>query len=155
MAHCIQAIVAASETADRLQAACPRLPRVVARQNYAIFPVDADFVESVTEARPSTDTDTFELLTDAFQDYLRALSRLGALAYVETDYFGGDGGQGAAVYSDGRAMMEPEWSEEIGPINRALKLIGVEQGLAYDHFSALGLTEYRGNDDLINAAIKQ
>jgi len=161
MGHCIRAIVAASEIADCLQSACPGLPRAVARRNFAIFPVDADFIDSVTEARPPQSTNPLILLTDAFQDLLRELSRFGPLAYIETDYFGGVGGQGAAVYSDGRVMMEPEWSKSgpinralSGPINRALKMIGVRRGLFEDRFSALGLGEYRDNDDLIDAAAK-
>jgi len=48
--------------------------------------------------------------------------------------------------------MDPEWRES-GPINRALKMIGVSRGPLGDRFSALGLGAYRSNDDLIDAAI--
>jgi hypothetical protein len=154
MGHCIQVLVATPETADRLQSSYSQLPRVVARQGFVILPVDADFVDSVTEARPPQSTNTFMLLTDAFQDFLRELSRLGPVAYIETDYFGGVGGQGAAVYADGQVIMEPEWGES-GPINRALKMIGVNRGLFGDRFSALGLGAYRSNDDLSDAAVKR
>ena len=124
------------------------------RQDFVILPIDADFIDSVTEARPTQSTNTFMLLTDAFGDFLRELSRLGPVVYIETEYFGGSGGQGAAVYSDGRVMMEPEWGES-GPINRALEMLGVKRGLLGDRFSALGLGAYRSNDDLIDAAIKR
>lgn len=154
MGHCIQAIVAAPELADRLQSTYPRLPRVVARRGFVILPIDADFIDSVTEARPPQSTDTFMLLTDSFQDFLRELSRLGPVAYIETEYFGGVRGQGAAVYSDRRVIMKPEWGES-GPINRALEIIGVNRGPLGDRFSALGLGAYRSNDDLIDAAMKQ
>jgi hypothetical protein len=93
------------------------------------------------------------LLTDAFQDLLRELSHLGPIAYVETDYFGGIGGQGAAVYADRQVRMKPLWGES-GPINRALKLLGVKRGLLRDGFSALGLGAYRSNGDLIDSAMK-
>ncbi len=76
------------------------------------------------------------------------------MAYVETDYFGGVGGQGAAVYSDRQVIMEPEWGES-GSINRALKMIGVKRNLLGDRFSALGLGAYRSNDDLTDAAMKR
>ena len=154
MGHCIQALIATPEIADHLQAAYPQLPRVVARQGFVILPIDADFIDSVTEARPPQSTDTFMLLTDAFQDFLRELSRFGSVAYIETEYFGGVGGQGAAVYSDRKVMMEPEWGES-GPINRALVILGVNRALLGDRFSAFGLGVYRSNDDLIDAATKR
>ena len=154
MGHCIQAIIAAPEVADFLQSACPQLPRVVARQGFVILPIDADFIDSVTDARPSQSSESFMLLTDPFQDFLRELSRYGRVAYIETEYFGGAGGQGAAVYSDRQVIMEPEWGES-GPINRALEIMSVKRSLLGDRFTALGLDAYRSNDDLIDAAMKR
>jgi hypothetical protein len=113
------------------------------------------------------------LLTDGLHDLLLDLSRFGPLAYIETEYFGGTGGQGAVVYSGREVVMGPEWHDS-GPISRALGLIGVKRrpvggrfstlGLRAlgligvkrcpvgDRFSALGLGAYRSNDDLIDAA---
>jgi hypothetical protein len=149
--HCVQAIVTTPEVADELQAVYPQLPRVTASQGFVILPVDSDFVDSATVSRPGQSTEQFMLLTEGFHDLLRELSRLGSLAYVETDYFGGVGGQGAAVYSGRAVLMEPEW-REAHSINRALALIGVKRHLLGDQFQALGLGRYRSNDDLIEAA---
>jgi hypothetical protein len=124
---------------------------VAARQGFAILPVDADFIDSVTAARPARSTEKIVLLTAAFDNLLRRLSLLGPIAYIETEYFGGVGGQGAAVYSGGETVMEPEWQGS-GPIDRALRLIGVKRLLLGDRFRALGLEEYRSNDDLVEAA---
>ena len=149
MAHCIQAIVTKSHVADRIRAVYPQLPSVGMRQGFIILPVDDLFVDSVTEPQASQSSETWMRLTDAFHDLLRELSRFGPLAYIETEYFGGVGGQGAAVYSDGMVVMKPEWSNS-GTINRALKLIGVKSRLLGDRFSALGLDQYRSNDDLMD-----
>ena len=151
MGHCIQALVATPDIADHLRTTYPQLPCVSAGQGFAILPIDAGFIDSVTEARPPESTNAFMLLTDAFQDFLRDLSRFGRVAYIETEYFGGVGGQGAAVYSGRQVIMEPEWGES-GSINRALKLIGVSRRLLGDRFSALGLEAYRSNDDIVEAA---
>jgi hypothetical protein len=151
MGHCVQAIVTTPNVADELRALYPQLPRVAAQQGFVILPVDAGFIDSVTEARPAQSSEKFMLLTAAFNELLRRLSRFGPLAYVETEYFGGIGGQGAAVYSGGETVMEPEWRES-GPINRALGLIGVKRRLHRDQFRALGLEGYRSNDDLLEAA---
>lgn len=61
------------------------------------------------------------------------------IAFVETDYFGGTGGQGAVVFNDGAAIYGPEWGV-IGPINRALALLGVEiTPPSTDEFDTIGL----------------
>jgi hypothetical protein len=152
MGHCIQAIITTSGAADHLRTNYPQLPFVNASQEFVIVPVDSDFIDSVTKARPSQSTETFLLLTDAFHELLLDLSRFGMLAYVETDYFGGIGGQGAAVYSRGEVVMKPKWRKS-GPVNQALKRIGVRRRLLEDRFSALRLGRYRSNDDLSDAAV--
>jgi hypothetical protein len=151
MGHCIRAIVTSRDVADQLRALYPQLPLVTARQGYVILPVDDHFLDSVTESRPPQSTATFMLQTNTFCNLLVELSRLGTLAYIETDYFGGNGAQRAAVFREGKVAMEPEWRKS-GVINRALKLIGVKRGLLGDRFAALGLPEYRSNDHLVDTA---
>jgi hypothetical protein len=151
MGHCIQAIIAPSDVADAIRQLHPQLRRVRAPQNFAILPVDGDFVEAVCHERPPQCTETFVVLTSAFGEYLLELSRLGKLAYVETEYFGGAGGQGAAVYSDRQELMAPEW-KEFGCINSALRLLGVSNQQGGDCFTALGLGRFRRRDDLMDAA---
>ncbi len=158
MGHCIQAIVTTSDIAESLRTIYPQLPGVKAPQGYVILPVDGEFIDDVTEARLSQSTGTFilppeafMLLTETFHSLLRDLSRFGPLAYIETDYFGGVGAQGAAVYSGREVVMELRW-RNFGPVNQALKLIGVKRRLLGDRFSALGLYKYRLNEDLIDAA---
>src|SRR5437588_158573 len=96
MGHCVQAIVTTSEVADELQTIYPHIPRVAASHGFVILPVDADFVDSAAESRRGQSCNQLMLLTEGFHELLRHLSRLGPLAYIETDYHGGIGGQGAA-----------------------------------------------------------
>ena len=67
-------------------------------------------------------------------------------ALIETDYFGGEGWQWAAAYI-GEVELVPMKKAESGPINAALKAIGVRSWLG-DAFSAIGLGEHRDWDDL-------
>ncbi|MEM6692121.1 MAG: hypothetical protein AAF664_22020, partial [Planctomycetota bacterium] len=96
----------------------------------------------------------FMLLTPAFHDYLRKLSAGGVLAYVETEHFGGVGGQGALVVADGIDKCPPSWSHS-GTINQALKTIGVPPGLFADRFAAIGFASIRDNDDIIDSIHSQ
>jgi hypothetical protein len=70
----------------------------------------------------------------------------GPLLYFETDYHGGSGGQGAILVANDKVMYGPS-AAEIGPINEALRLIGVRVGTARDEFEAIGLHRHRHTDD--------
>lgn len=67
-------------------------------------------------------------------------------ALVETDYFGGNGTQWAAAYC-GDTELVPLKQADAGPINSALKTIGV-RSFVTDCFTAIGLGEHRDWDDL-------
>jgi hypothetical protein len=87
--------------------------------------------------------------------FVSAASRNGPIAYIETEYFGGEGRQSAALWRDGALVMDlvTESSEQTGdlaeaPINRALRQLGVVVGDHFDEFSAQGLDRYRFNSDI-------
>ena len=141
MAHYIQAIVARQIVVDSIRHAEPRLQMIPLAQDFALCPVSGEFVETVTGSAPPQETETFVDLTAEFTEYLRRLSRLGRIAYVETEYQGGTGGQGAAVFDSEAMLMEPTWRDS-GAINAALKILGVKQDQG-DEFSAIGLQNYR------------
>jgi hypothetical protein len=57
----------------------------------------------------------------------------------------GLGGQGAAVFEDGELVFGPQ-CEGIGPINHALKLLGVRvENPGLDEFQTVGLHLYRSS----------
>lgn len=78
---------------------------------------------------------------------------LSPLAYVEVEFFGGIGAQGAAVFRECRL----EWSAGTGPVNsrlgartpvsQALHLIGVPAAASGDEFDTVGLGQHRHTDD--------
>lgn len=89
----------------------------------------------------------FMYLTVGLMRLLEELSRRGDIAYIETDYFGGSGDQGAVLYRTGTAIYGPERAD-IGPINEVLKLMGVQKGGSdFDEFDTAGLGRYRSNED--------
>jgi hypothetical protein len=83
-------------------------------------------------------------LTDAL--WIREVSSAGRVAYIETEYFGGIGEQAAAVWEDGRLIM-PATLAPSGPINEALKLLGVQRTATQDEFDVAGLGRHRRTTD--------
>ena len=69
---------------------------------------------------------------------------------IHTDYFGGSGEQSATYYVDsGKVGKIFQRSERIGPINAALKLLGVNTEHD-DAFASINLGHYRDNEDFDN-----
>lgn len=65
-------------------------------------------------------------------------------AWVETDYFGGMGEQGASIFLKGAVEHFPE------NINGALKLLGVSKEPGNDLFDSVGLGDFRHNHEIID-----
>jgi hypothetical protein len=81
----------------------------------------------------------------------KRLSHTGAVAYIETDYFGGVGGQAAMVWRAGEVVM-PAAKGKRGPVSAALRLLGAKAGRSNDEFDAVGLGRHRHTDDWLDAA---
>ena len=73
------------------------------------------------------------------------------LAYVEAEFFGGTGEQGALVYRDGRLEWLSEFATigravSVTPISDALQRLGARRHKFSDEFDALGLSRHRDLD---------
>jgi hypothetical protein len=104
-------------------------------------------------------------LSAALAERAAEQSRKGPVCYAETDYFGGAGTQAAIVWRDGALVFGPDMAEdrwENGrfvatprsdrPINRGLRLLGLDRGDAVDEFEAVGLGRYRSDERWVAAA---
>jgi hypothetical protein len=85
----------------------------------------------------------------------RAASRLGPIAYVEAEFFGGVGEQASVVWDHGEAVLGPMVQEfspgaptaMVGPINAALRWLGVTALVGRDEFDTLELGRHRHVED--------
>jgi len=78
-----------------------------------------------------------------------AVSEAAPVAYISTEYFGGDGGQDAAAWKNRASVFSPttqgysrEWPDS--SISQALRAIGVTADASKDEFDSLGLGNHRG-----------
>jgi hypothetical protein len=86
-------------------------------------------------------------LTSVGEQWAQRISSLAPVAYVEAEFFGGDGEQSAFVWSDGSRVLGPIDSQHA--INEALRFLGVQIGNAHDEFDAVGLGRHRDTNDWI------
>ena len=67
------------------------------------------------------------------------------VAYVEAEFFGGDGTQGCALYENGMPLSGP--MVHVKAINYALRWLGVQLDGKVDEFEAVGLGMHRNTED--------
>ena len=110
MGHSIQAIVGSKHVLDRVQQRFGTSRVIELSQGLYLLPM----LEELYDALPSADDlkfpteyPQFTFLSPKLVTLLTAASKEGAVAYVETDYFGGLGDQGAIVAKEGNRESSP------------------------------------------------
>jgi len=117
----------------------------------SILPLRDDDIDSLLPSPPTGLVDGFEHLSEQLMHLLEAASLNCALLYFETEYFGGDGSQGAVVFCNGVVAYGPKCAG-IGPISEALRLLGVTViPPAFDEFETIGLRRYRQTKDWLES----
>lgn len=153
MGHAVQGFIA---RADILRDATRGLgaARVVPlEQGFALLLNTDDLADEIAKGAQGGEPPHVEFykLSSALADFGAACSGRGAVAYFETDYWGGEGEQAAVLWKGGEVVCEPARAK-LGPINDVLRRMGVERGDGLDQFDAVGLGRHRNNDDWIEGA---
>jgi hypothetical protein len=92
----------------------------------------------------------FEFLTPPVESCLRALSNGSAIAYMETEYFGGEGFERSAVFRDSEVVLGP--LDGAGAINGALRALGVAAQPGQQEFDVVGLGRHRSLEEWLSGA---
>jgi hypothetical protein len=142
----VQALILNADAAGIARTRLRSAEMAVLDQRLLLMPITDDLLRELGEEDPSDPqlVGCFEGLSARVEEFAVSLSRVAPIAYVETEYFGGVGVQGAAVWIDGarRLLIEPC---ESGPINDALRLLGVVAREGVDEFDSVGLGRHRSN----------
>ena len=155
MGHNIRGFVARPETLEALRARFPAAKLIGLDAGFAFVPATPAVMAAIDAADPAGEDarmgDTIDFVFDhpVMLRALTELSRVGPIALVETDYFGGLGSQAATACVDGEvaSSKEGEPEGEARPINKALRAIGVVRAPDEDEFDTVCLGQYRRMDD--------
>jgi hypothetical protein len=152
MAHFVTGLIA-RRAALQAFAAEHALPAPVALTDVlSLLPLDQDALDRLVPQIQHQFHAGFNYLSQGLTALLRAGSQRATLLYFETEYFGGEGTQGAAVFRDGELVFGPQ-SAELGPINNALALLGVKPiAPAIDEFETVGLHRCSDNESWLDLA---
>lgn len=115
-----------------------------------------DSIHSYQQADDNTCIEPFEFLSVEIKSYLEDIKPDGEFVYIETEYFGGQGGQSSGIFKNGKLIEAyKENTSDIdgtipypdrllnSPVNKALRRLGVVRKTKCDEFETLELEEYR------------
>ncbi|MFO1017635.1 MAG: hypothetical protein U1E03_08570 [Hyphomonadaceae bacterium] len=147
MGHNISGVVARRDALATVGAPLAGQSLYRLADDFVFLPIDYTNLDVLVGA--SAPLHPFQYLSEPLLDLLRRASEGRTLVYVETDYFGGAGGQGSAVFRNERIRFGPEFTKGTGgAINDALAWLDVivRPGHA-DAFETIGLNAGRRNDE--------
>lgn len=148
--HHVSAVIGEATLLEELRVGLPGARIVELPQGFALVPATREVIAAAGEGEK---VHGFYHATTTLVRALERASERGPLVYVETEYFGGAGGQAALVLRGGRceSVSSSIEDEEIGndesSISTALRAIGVERGAAHDEFAAIDLGRHRSTED--------
>lgn len=160
MGHRINALIG---THEALKALVTRLGSPAPTElsfGLIIIPLDERRLDAIAVSVESA-IDGFTYLTPHMAEAI-AVAVNGPSLYIETDYFGGKGGQSAAYFENGRLMWQGAESSGAAsegisladlrekrcnggksPINEGLSRLGVDRSEDRDEFDQIGLQKFR------------
>lgn len=120
----------------------------------SMIPLAEDLVSEIQTAAvapggPSV-AGAFEFLYPGVEAWAQTLSSDTAIAYLETEYVGGEGFERAGVWSRGKIALGP--LDGAGSINQALRALGVQPAPGIEEFELVGLGRHRSLEEWLQDA---
>ncbi|WP_086822182.1 hypothetical protein [Allokutzneria sp. NRRL B-24872] len=157
MGYCLEAVIASELVLRDLAGIVAEARIVPLGQHLSLLPMTAAFFDAIT-VPGAPELDGFWKAPLGFGSALAACSAKGPVAYVEAEFFGGDGTQVAQVWNAGKVVLGPLGLAEgepfpaIGsPVSQALRQLGAARHEYFDEFEAVGLGRHRDTDDWLAA----
>ena len=162
MAHCLKAIIGNDEVIADFSQDWVRAKKVELAQGFSLVKLIKKLLDDIHELVNNKSEDPYKdfyYLSSSLHEILVRKSENTALAYIETDYFGGSGTQAALLYENGIITTEPlktedEWDSKkqeyiqipsgARAVNFILKKMGVVCQDRLDEFDSIKLGSHRG-----------
>ena len=113
----------------------------------SMIPMTDELFDEINQMENSSGISTFEFLTENLEQKTIEIIGNQELAYVESEFFGGQGGHIGILWRNGKRDILTEFDKS--SMNNILKELGVNRTLLKDEFEITGLGENRNIKDWI------
>jgi hypothetical protein len=148
MAYTLEAFVLKSAAASEAVKAFPSAVVVPLDQDLSLIPLTDAFsvaLEAHYGAGLEIEFDDLSPLLGSGVQWAAAASAAGPVAFLEAEFFGGQGSQAAIGWQAGRITFGP--SEANHAINEALRWLGVTPAESLDEFDTVRLGRFRATEE--------
>ncbi|WP_417888128.1 hypothetical protein [Zunongwangia sp.] len=147
MGYTLKAYIGKEENLNPILKKYSESQKVSLKGGIYMIPMTDELFDEINEMESSSGIATFEFLTENIEQ--KTIETIGnrELAYVESEFFGGQGGHIGVIWRNGKRDFLTE--SDKSSMNKILKLLGVKRSLLKDEFDTIGLAENRHTEDWI------
>jgi hypothetical protein len=150
MGYIFHGLISHTTTLDKVHPHFLNWHVVGLNQGISIIPFTNKLFKEIEEAELKRDGKTikrtdFLELTSAIETLAVEISKVGAVGWIEAEFHGGSGDQGAVCWDNGLCILGPIRDQKA--INQVLRLLNVRLGFMHDEFAAVGLRKHRDTHD--------
>ena len=158
MSYMLSGFIAKCGIFDKYRHSHPRVSVATLTEEFDLL-LNDEYLRQALGKSMSGDPEGFEhwLLSEEVITLVSELSMQTPVAYVLADFFGGIGSQSSAVWKKGKMTMKSQTCitripQSFGPVNAALKEMGVIATEGKDEFETIGLNRHRQMEDWFEAS---
>jgi len=148
MAYVLKAFIGKKKNLKGIEKEYQSAKIVELKNNYCIIPVTNSLFNEINKMRLSTKTNFYFYLTKDFENDILEIVLNKKIAYVESEYFGGNGGHLGVVWENGKRIYDGKLHKKT--LNEILKVLGVKKSLFKDEFETLGLNKHRFTENWLD-----
>jgi hypothetical protein len=148
MGYYLRAFVGKQEDLKAITEAYHEAKIISLAQGISLVPHTEKLYDQINIFESSANIELFEFLTANVEDKILKAIDHKAIAYVEADYFGGEGGQVGIIWTGGKRIAEFKYGQDV--INAVLKHFGVLADKGKDEFATLGFGRHRNTADWLD-----
>ncbi len=115
---------------------------------FSLVPMTEELFDEMNKLKASVGISTFVLFNENLEQKTIEIIQNKELAYIESDFFGDQGGHIGIVWKNGKRDFLGKFKKDT--MNKVLKRLGVKKTLFKDEFETIGLDKNRHTEDWID-----
>jgi len=145
MGYSLKAYLGKEENLNPILEKYSESKKVNLNEGISMIPMTDELFDEINEMKPSSGISTFEFLTENIENKTIQIIENREVAYVESEFFGGQGGHIGIIWRNGKRDFLTE--SDKSSMNKILKRLGVNRTLLKDEFEKVGLAKNRHTED--------
>lgn len=147
MGHFLRAFIGDKENLTPIQEKYYSSKLIELSDNIFMIPMTDELFDEINQLETSSEISSFELLTKNIEKKILELIEGKKLAYVESEFFGGQGGHIGLLWENGHRTFMGDFKKST--MNEILKRLGVIRMGLKDEFETIGLDRHRYTEDWV------